>query len=267
MKGRIKKVRGYFGTFSCVDGDLITKNLEAFGAHSLEELNAIFSFIKEGDIVLDIGAHIGTFSIPIAQKVGSKGHIHSFEAFNQNYDLLNENIKNNKLTNRISTYFGVVTDQSRCYRPFFDQNNSGGTYFIQESSDETTQTNSIVPDQIIDQDGPPISFIKIDVEGMEIDVLHACKKIIEKYKPILYMEINRHALKRQNTTPNLLEKEMKAWGYHYFKHLIRKENQKKTLELKRLRNLKAGGRFFDLLAIHPDNEKYPSLPTFRSKFL
>ena len=34
MKGRIKKIRSFFGTFSCMDGDLITKNLEAFGAHT-----------------------------------------------------------------------------------------------------------------------------------------------------------------------------------------------------------------------------------------
>ena len=55
--------------------DLVTNQIKKFGAHTRPELAFLLSVVDEGDAVFDIGGHIGTFAIPLAQKVGPSGRV------------------------------------------------------------------------------------------------------------------------------------------------------------------------------------------------
>ena len=69
----IENVKTIYGTFNSWKGDLITEQLKQYSAHTRNELAMIKSLIEHGDNILDIGAHIGTFSIPFSQFNGKSG--------------------------------------------------------------------------------------------------------------------------------------------------------------------------------------------------
>ena len=62
-----------------------------------ENLNLIKSFVKSGDVLLDIGANIGFYTIELSKMVGESGRVHSFEPDKKNYSYLQSTTK--KLTN------------------------------------------------------------------------------------------------------------------------------------------------------------------------
>jgi hypothetical protein len=73
------KVTAIFGTVVAFKDDLITQQIIRFGAHTRPELAFLLNIINPRDKVFDIGAHIGTFAIPIAAKVGSQGRVLAVE--------------------------------------------------------------------------------------------------------------------------------------------------------------------------------------------
>ena len=50
--------------------DFVNQQLREYGGHQRSELGMIRALSREGDVILDVGAHIGTFSVPLAQHVG-----------------------------------------------------------------------------------------------------------------------------------------------------------------------------------------------------
>ena len=65
--------RTIFGPFACFADDLINEQLLKFGAHTRNELAMLLAFVEAGDVVYDIGAHIGSFAVPLAAAVGESG--------------------------------------------------------------------------------------------------------------------------------------------------------------------------------------------------
>src|ERR1700684_3779180 len=72
-------VRALFVNVLAFEDDLITDQLLSFGAHMRCELALLSHFIDPGDAILDLGAHIGTFTIPFAQKIGPEGFLVALE--------------------------------------------------------------------------------------------------------------------------------------------------------------------------------------------
>src|ERR1700722_18443003 len=84
-----------WGTLEAFSGDLITKHLRKFGAHQRSDLALILSLLRRDDHVIDVGAHIGTFTIPIAQAVGEHGTVTAVEPVSAHLDVLRRNVARN----------------------------------------------------------------------------------------------------------------------------------------------------------------------------
>src|SRR5215213_9379966 len=80
--------------------------LEDFNPDREEDIVKLFR-PKEGDIVVDVGAHIGKYTIIASKMVGSKGKVIAIEAHPANYDILKRNIVINKLSNVIALNYAV----------------------------------------------------------------------------------------------------------------------------------------------------------------
>src|SRR5215216_176024 len=68
---------------------------------------------KEGDIVIDIGAHIGCYTIISSKRVGTEGKVVAIEADPDNFEMLNRNIKLNQLTNVIPVNYAVYSKETK----------------------------------------------------------------------------------------------------------------------------------------------------------
>lgn len=167
-----------------------------YGKHSFD--------IKEKDVVVDIGAHIGMFAIYAAHKA-KNGKVISFEPFIKNYELLESNAKINNLKNlkTQNVAVGKKNGQQRLY--LSPDNNTGGhsLYLKTENNDSfvdipTISYNSMIENYKLDK----IDYLKLDCEGAEYDILfNASKQAISKIEKIV-MECHPH---KDNTKEKMIE--------------------------------------------------------------
>jgi FkbM family methyltransferase len=259
---KIEKIDTVHGRFFALKDDMISAQLKTYSAHTRNELSMILSFVGEGDHVIDIGAHIGTFCVPLSGRLGDGGKVYAFEGDPDNYELLQKNIAENGKQQQIEAVYGVVSDERRSFKKMVtNASNSMATYFVagEESDDDGAQLDSVHIDDWFYRDAgrAPIDLLKIDTEGHEVSVLNSCRRIIEAFKPIIYCEINRSAMKRFQVTPGDVESILVAQGYHLFRNIGDRNSQNDEFVLARLKNLDQGGRLFDVLAVHPAGSRYP----------
>ncbi|MDX1684087.1 MAG: FkbM family methyltransferase [Saprospiraceae bacterium] len=249
-----------YGKFYTWQNDTITNQLKRYSAHARNELAMLLSFIRPGDNILDIGAHIGTYTIPIAKKV-DQGTVFAIEGSPENYELLLRNISENGLKETIEPACHILGKQGeQYYMTRTKSHNTGSTHFIPGKGEKTFKISGfdILEWVTSKKQDLLINLIKIDIEGAEMTALKACDKMIHKERPILYIEIHKEALKRFDTSFEEIHHFLSSFGYHYFKNIGLRNSNNDSYSLARLKNLEQGGNFFDLLAILPDNPRYPS---------
>ena len=252
-----------FGQFHAFKDDHPTDRLKEFGAFQRNGLDMIMSVIQPGDCVVDVGAHIGTFAIPIGKSVGELGHVYAFEALANNYELLTKNITLNKLDDNVSAILAVITDSPGKYGAVTKDSNSAYTFLTECDHDTRVASRCIALDAFFEQsrrhDAPErIHFMKIDVEGMELSVLKSCDRILSDDQPALFVEINRPHLDRRGIKVREIDRFLRSRGYVYFRDIGSRRSPISTYRIGRLPSLTLGGTFFDVLAIHRDSDRLPS---------
>jgi FkbM family methyltransferase len=148
---------------SIVSGELLSDVYQISGIH-----------LGEGDIVLDIGGHIGLFAIYVATRWPGV-QVHSFEAYPPNADLFEHNVAESGLTN-IHLNRMAVTGDGLPIQLSFNPTNSGGTTSFSRTLTPVSLESipSITLDDIFSQLGiSDCSLLKIDCEGAEYGILHA----------------------------------------------------------------------------------------------
>src|ERR687890_2565039 len=134
---------------------------------------------KQGDIVVDIGAHMGRYTIIASKRVGTNGKVVAIEAHPGNFEMLNRNIKLNRLTNIISLNHAVYSKETKV-KLYVPGEESGNTIYNTLISDRATneekfvEVNANTLDYLLKSKGikqEEVNWIKIDVEGAEFEVL------------------------------------------------------------------------------------------------
>lgn len=184
------------------------------GFYELDWIRLIANMMKWADCFVDIGAHVGTFSLTVGQAEPKKKVI-AIEALKNNFDLLVCNIKTNQLKN-IETIWGAVADETGTKRFYANPLNDGGGSLIPL---QAYQTGGVVmnasryqknhPSFVGYQDVPAYrldafitqkSIVKIDVEGSEIEVLKSGEGAFDKKQiDMVILEVGPEA------TPDVLQ--------------------------------------------------------------
>ena len=251
-----------FGTFHSWSADTFTEQLRRFSAHTRNELAMIRAFTNTGDNLIDIGAHIGTFSIPFAQFAGRLGKVFAFDAQPDNFRLLQKNITANDLEDVIYPIHAVVAEDSQQQVKMVlpEDANSGMYYFppVDKEDAELEITTVNIDRWYADSsDEPVVHWIKVDVEGAEIGVLKSCERLIRKHKPLMYVEVNELALARFGNSKRDIEKLLTGWGYDLFRNVGLRNSTNDRFALDRLESFARTEWFFDVLAVHSDSLRYP----------
>lgn len=253
-----------FGAFHTFRGDMVTRQLKRYGAHQRNELAMVMSVIAPGDHVIDIGGHIGTFSIPIARRVTETGRVFTFEPIDEHVQLLERNIEMNNVAGSVRVFQSIVTDIPARYARHTSHRNTSLSTFRLEATDQDGDIPCMNLDAWWQQQRDSgtltarVRLIKIDVEGMELNVLKSGRRVLDRDRPIVYFEV---ALVHMDAAGNRLDEMndlMKQFGYDFFLNLGQRNSSTDDFELGRISSLANGGRFFDVLAIHPDDAHYPT---------
>jgi FkbM family methyltransferase len=154
---------------------------------------------KQGDIVVDIGAHMGRYTIISSKRVGTNGKVVAIEAHPGNFEMLNRNIKLNQLTNVIPLNYAVYSKETKI-KLYVPGEESGYTVYNTIMSNRTGNEDKFVEvnantldyllqlNQIREEE---VNWIKIDVEGAEFEVLKGATNVLSKSKDIaLLIEIH-----------------------------------------------------------------------------
>lgn len=170
-----------------------------FPAEDLPALEALLSAVPEDGVVLDIGANIGAFSLPLAARA-KRGTVHSFEPTSSATTRLQRNIELNGLHNVVVNQCAASSgsDAMSLWVPEAHWKgrlyNSGRTSaYVGEASPgwRREEVAAIrLDDYVARQRLQRVDAIKIDVEGAELDVLEGASGLIRDFRPIVVMEMN-----------------------------------------------------------------------------
>jgi FkbM family methyltransferase len=162
-------------------------------------LKLIKNFLGPESTLLDIGAHYGAYSIYAASKTGSK--VIAIEPVNENFELLNENVKANRLEKKIKT-FNVAASNEEGVAEFHIPWASDSAGFHKHPLADTIKKQTVIVKRIDNLTaGKKIDFIKIDTEGHEINVLQGLRKTLsDNPSSVLLIEANPMTLKAAGYT-------------------------------------------------------------------
>lgn len=200
----------------------LSKAFYTSGTYEPYNMLTLSRLIDKGNIVVDIGANNGVFSLFSALLTGPSGQIHAFEPSPREYrDFCHSLHFNPPLAPRIHLYKTALSDQKAlAYLKISDDINSGLNtlsdvfcYDVQAVQTLEVQTETL--DGFVQKNSlAALDFVKIDVEGFEAHILRGGRKSITRFKPYILMEYNQQALTSAGTKTKTLEKIIKDIGYH-----------------------------------------------------
>jgi len=160
---------------------------------------SIKNFLKEDSVVLDLGANIGVFSVYCAN-VCKSGRIYSFEPVSFVFDILSKNTKNYKNCFCFKLGVGSKNEEKiikiRSWNPGYSTIDPENIERKEESFDVEEKIKIVKLDDWIKENNiSKIDFIKIDIEGYELEVLKGAVETIKNFKPILGISIHHPKLK------------------------------------------------------------------------
>jgi FkbM family methyltransferase len=136
-------------------------------------------FLREGDVVIDGGAHLGTLSIIASKKVGQSGAVYAFEAHPRTFSFLEKNIKDNNCTN-ITVIPKALSNTKK--KTTISNFYAADLNTIEEGE---VSTETITLDEVKFGD-KRIALLKLDVEGQELQALQGAKSLLQKVDAIYF---------------------------------------------------------------------------------
>jgi FkbM family methyltransferase len=166
----------------------VGQSLSLYGEFSEAEVALFNLIVPRGSVVVEVGANLGAHTISLAQRVGPEGRVYAFEPQSFLHNILCANMALNGHDNVRCFNLGVGRERGTMSLPPIDYErfNNFGAFSL--------STNPGIPVDITTLDTytfTRLDFIKIDVEGMEKDVLDGARNTINRHRPLLYVENDR----------------------------------------------------------------------------
>jgi FkbM family methyltransferase len=207
--------------------------------------------LKEGDVVVDMGANIGYFTLLAAQLVGAGGKVYSFEPEPRNFGYLTKNIELNNYT-QVNAFQKAVSDKNGTINLYVSNVETGSHTIIPDEEDkkekDTVEIETISPDNFFKDKGNRIDFVKIDIEGAEPLAIKGMEGIIKENEDMkILMEFYPAKIKEMGYSPkDLMTKLFNEQGFRIFtiggEYKIKKEKHKKINSVDELLSMCSGER-------------------------
>ena len=187
------------------------------GIHEKMLTNLIKKEIHSGDVVLDIGAHIGYYTLQFANLVGSTGKVYAFEPEPKNFELLKKNVQINKHDNVVLIQ-KIVSDKVGIVEFFISKFDSiGNKLFKSDESGSSIKVGSTTLDEYFKDLKKKIDFIKMDIQGGEGKAILGMKNLLKENKNLkIIQEWWPDALKQNHTNPEDHLKFLQHIGYKFY---------------------------------------------------
>jgi len=205
------------GSFTGLANDYLFQAAKEQGINEKHFEELAHLIIKPDWNVIDLGANIGTHSI-LLSKLASDGRVFSFEPQSLTFSLLQNNLLLNSCKNVFSyrfaisnTEMNVISMDSFSYHGEKINNGALGVSQNNLAGDLT------ISKKLDDFNLPPISFIKIDIQGSEVNAVRGAKETIMRHKPIMFVEVEEQRLRSLGSSSKELIELLLGYGYILFR--------------------------------------------------
>lgn len=251
LDGSLSITPGRYGNFLYLKGDAyIGKSLEAYGEWSQGEVDLFSKIVGKDDVVIEAGSNIGTHTIPLA-RIAKR--VYAFEAQPVICQILCANIAINGLHNVVA--HNIAAGDSECFiqMPDYDYTSNENWGGIRAYGNTTgAYVKHVTLDGFLKLDS--LKLLKADVEDMEMDVIRGATGLIERFRPVIYLEINHDAVRAKE-----MQKMLLAMNYTIHPHnpnLFNPSNFKDRLD-----NIFPDGASFNILCL-PSEHEFPELKEY-----
>lgn len=176
----------------------IQQHIYFLGYFDPSGIRYIKNHLYEGEVFIDIGANVGSYSLVASSLVGLTGKVIAFEPATASFQRLVENVSLNGQTNVVLERKAVLDKNSITYIHLSDGRNTGmsSIYHFASESGKTEKVEAVSLDDWAEKNEcMRISMIKMDIEGSEMLALKGMIRILEKYKPKILIELKEETLK------------------------------------------------------------------------
>ncbi len=209
------------------------------------EIELLKKHIKQNDTVLDIGANIGFYATILSDIVGEKGVVHCFEPDSKNFEHLKKttaDFKNIKINNKA---VGPKTEKLKIYTSK-NLNVDHRTYKPEEYDKEIEIDAVSIDDHLASN--PKVDFIKMDIQGFEMQAIQGMQTILDKNKDIkLISEFWPYGLKKSGSSVSEYFNFLDDNGFNCY--LLNKNSMQK-LDIEKVQALEKMGEehYFNIFA-------------------
>lgn len=189
----------------------VGRSLPYYGEYCQGEADLFAQLVGPGDTIVEAGANIGSHTVHLAQLVGETGRVYAFEPQRLVFQTLCGNLAINSLPNVFALQKALGREKGMVKVPCLsvdETHNWGGVSLIGTTAGEDVEQTTIDDLQLA-----ACRLIKIDVEGMEPDVIAGTAGTIQRCRPILYAEADRG-----EDSKAALAAQIKALGYQVYEH-------------------------------------------------
>lgn len=227
----------------------IGRSLERYGEFAEGENERMATYLRPGDVAVDVGANLGTTVLPMARRVGPTGMVVAFEPQPLMAQCLQTTLTLNELFHvRVMTC--AVGDQTTWAAIPHLGVGHGGNYGSIGLGKEG------LPTPVMRLDDYPFArcdLIKVDVEGYEWPVVQGAEQTLRKHGPVLYLEAKRTLPQTRLWLERLLTLGYRC--YWHFAFFYRANNFRRQAE-----NLFGGTGDMNVLAVPPNRPQPDDLP-------
>jgi FkbM family methyltransferase len=247
------------GLLMYIDPDDPSDQLMLFGAYERPLIRCIERLIHPGEICIDVGAEKGYITLHLARAVGSGGRVLAFEPDPRAAKELSENCMRNGVNSIVTIFQYALADKEGVCELALTSQLGNSSRFPNEIARPQVISKISVPtrtlDQVIEELGIlAISFVKIDAEGSEPLILKGMSRTIERFRPAVWLEVNRPSLRAGNFPIDAIESPLREAGYDIYRLVgFRDHFLRLKFSLIAVRNLaEVPDKLFDILAVPRD---------------
>ena len=204
--------------------------LSIFKIYEPNQTKIVKKYVHEGDVVIDVGAHVGYYTLLMAQLVGKNGKVYSFEPDPVNFELLKKSVEINGFENVVLIQ-KAVSDTTEKIKLFLGDNDSAINRIYDAKlgdAKKSIDVESITIDEYFKENDKLFNFIKIDSEGSEAKIINGMEKFLTKNRKLIMMtEFFPFLIKKSGDEPNQYLKSLEKSGFSLYNILDKNEKTNK----------------------------------------
>lgn len=206
------------------------------------EIKSLQTYIKPGEVVIDIGANVGFFTKRFAKWVNNDGFVIAVEPETANFRQLLKNLDKAGTDDLVRTFKGVAAEEAGSLKLAINPIHPGDHKIGQKG----IEVEAFTIDNLVEKESAPrVCLIKIDVQGAEERVLKGALETIKRDRPALFVEMDDVAMRKMGSSAEGVINLLSDYGYDIQR--LRKNSKTDQISTTEALEICQNGKYVDLL--------------------